>query len=114
MVIAYGMGVAIIGRRRDTDPETASYVKTLAVMIFWVIPVFMLRAYRVQEVGFGLGFAKLDLAAAHDDHAAIALLCEAKNGWHFIGREPLSQLARTWNLIFLVLFALWISRISIQ
>lgn len=66
-----GIGVTLLGRR-NVDPETATYVKTLAVTFIW-LPVFVLRAYRVLDAPNG--------------------------GWHFIGREPPSNFALAWNFL---------------
>ena len=65
-----GCGVALYGKR-DHDAETNSFVATWCLAILF-IPVFCLRAYRV----------------AH-----------APRGWYFLGREPLSSLAKGWNVV---------------
>ena len=70
-----GFGVGVYGSR-DHDPETGTYVKTHCVCAIFV-PLFCLGAYRVLKDPGG-------------------------NGWYFIGKEPLSGLARFWNW-FLVL-----------
>ncbi|MEX0703863.1 MAG: hypothetical protein WD069_17320 [Planctomycetales bacterium] len=63
-----GVGLSIYGRR-DYDEETGTYVKTHALCCVFV-PVFALGAYRVAD---------------------------AQRGWYFLGREPLSGLAKAWN-----------------
>ena len=69
-----GCGPAVYGRR-DVDPETNTYVKTLC-LAFLFVPVLALRAYRVAD---------------------------AQTGWYFLGREPLSRFARGWNTSVLAL-----------
>jgi hypothetical protein len=64
-----GCGVALYGKR-DLDAETGAYVATWCVALLF-IPILALRAYRVAK---------------------------APKGWYFLGREPLSTLARAWNL----------------
>jgi hypothetical protein len=68
---ANGIGVTVLGKR-DADAETGTYVKTLACTLVWV-PIFMLGSYRVADAADG--------------------------GWHFLGREPMSGLAKAWNAI---------------
>jgi hypothetical protein len=65
-----GCGIALYGRR-DADAETKTYVATWCVSLLFV-PCFCLRAYRVSP---------------------------AQRGWYFIGREPLSTLAKSWNVL---------------
>ncbi|HEX9047062.1 MAG TPA: hypothetical protein VF988_08535 [Verrucomicrobiae bacterium] len=65
-----GCGVGIVGKR-DHDPETHTYVKTYCVCVLF-IPVLALSAYRVANAPNG--------------------------GWYFIGKEPISGFARSWNL----------------
>lgn len=67
-----GCGPALYGRR-DYDRETETYVSTLCLALLF-IPVLCLRAYRVAR---------------------------AREGWYFIGREPLSVVAKGWNLLLL-------------
>src|SRR4029077_5322176 len=55
------------------DTESNTYVKTLCFTILFV-PLFALRAYRVAD---------------------------APQGWYFIGKVPLSGLARGWNFLML-------------
>ena len=71
-----GIGCMLIGAR-DHDPETATYVKTHCFCVVF-IPLLSLGAYRVAD---------------------------APQGWYFLGREPLSGLARAWNwtVLFLIL-----------
>lgn len=72
-----GFGVSVYGRR-EADVTTGTYVKTLCISALF-IPVFCLRAYRVAD---------------------------AERGWYFLGREPLSGLAKAWNsLVVLVSLA---------
>src|SRR5258706_4873238 len=68
-----GCGVSIYGKR-DYDPESGTYVTTWCLCLLF-IPILCLRAYRVAR---------------------------ATSGWYFIGREPLSAIARGWNA-FLIL-----------
>jgi hypothetical protein len=67
-----GIGTKLYGSR-DFDSETHTYVKTLCITVLFV-PILMLRAYRVAD---------------------------AQAGWYFLGREPLSALAKAWNLLLL-------------
>lgn len=67
-----GCGFALYGRR-DVDEETGAYVATWCVS-FLFVPLIALRAYRVAR---------------------------AERGWYFLGREPLSQFAKVWNLALL-------------
>src|SRR5262245_59063498 len=69
-----GCGSMIYGRR-DDDPETGTYVKTLTLSLIFV-PVFALKAYRVAAAPNG--------------------------GWYFLGKVPLSGVAKAWN-VFVVL-----------
>lgn len=71
-----GCGVALYGAR-DRDPETGAYVATWCISLLF-LPTFCLRAYRVAK---------------------------AESGWYFLGREPLSPLARLWNVILLLAIA---------
>jgi hypothetical protein len=64
-----GIGCTVYGRR-EVDPETGTYVKTHCFTVAFV-PVFALGAYRVAN---------------------------APQGWYFLGREPLSAVAKLWNL----------------
>ena len=64
-----GCGVAIYGRR-DYDAETFTYVATQCICLLF-IPVFPIRAYRVADAPEG--------------------------GWYFIGKEPLSGVAKGWS-----------------
>src|SRR5438045_2861442 len=64
-----GCGVALYGKR-DMDAETGAYVATWCLSLLF-IPIFAFRAYRVAR---------------------------AQRGWYFLGREPLSGLAKLWNL----------------
>jgi tetratricopeptide (TPR) repeat protein len=68
-----GCGVGMYGSR-DHDAETETYVSTWCASIVFV-PVLCLRAYRVSK---------------------------AARGWYFIGREPLSTLAKGWNALVLL------------
>ncbi|HZZ43120.1 MAG TPA: hypothetical protein VFE58_09290 [Tepidisphaeraceae bacterium] len=69
-----GCGVALYGSR-DKDDETNTYVATWCLCLLFV-PVVALRAYRVAR---------------------------AQRGWYFIGREPLSGLAKGWNYALLTM-----------
>ncbi len=64
-----GFGTGMYGHR-DHHAPTKTYVSTLCISALFV-PVFCLKAYRVAK---------------------------AQRGWYFIGREPLSSLARWWNI----------------
>src|SRR6185436_13362622 len=74
-----GCGLAMYGSR-DFDAETKTYVKTYC-LCFVFIPVVPICAYRVADAENG--------------------------GWYFVGREPLSTLAKSVNLLLLagLLFA---------
>jgi len=63
-----GFGCTVYGSR-DYDPDTGTYVKTHCLCVLF-IPLLMLGAYRVAD---------------------------APQGWYFIGRVPLSLLAKAWN-----------------
>jgi hypothetical protein len=65
-----GCGTTVYGRR-GFDPETYTYVKTLCFCLLFV-PVLALRAYRVVDL---------------------------ERGWAFLGRVPISGLARLWNAL---------------
>ena len=71
-----GIGFTVYGRR-DFDADTGTYVKTYVFCILFV-PLFAVRAYRVAD---------------------------AVPGWYFLGRVPLSGLAKFWNFFVLVLIA---------
>lgn len=75
-----GCGLGVCGKR-DVDPETGTYVKTYCITALY-IPVIALGAYRVADAGSG--------------------------SWYFLGKEPLSRFARTWNFILLGVLALLI------
>lgn len=70
LMLINGFGVGIYGKR-DFDQETQTYVKTRCICALFV-PLFALAAYRVADA--------------------------APRRWYFIGREPLSGLARSWNM----------------
>jgi hypothetical protein len=67
-----GIGTGFYGSR-DADRPTGSYVKTQCFCIFF-IPIFAIKSYRVTSRG---------------------------SGWNLIGRVPLSQFAKMWNIVFL-------------
>ncbi len=76
-----GIGCSVYGHR-DWDAETRTYVKTYCFCVFF-IPLVALGAYRVVEAG--------------------------PKAWYFIGKEPLSPFARSWNgllALLAVMFAL--------
>lgn len=77
MFLLNGCGTTIYGKR-DWDEETRTYVKTYCFVLVFV-PVFALFAYRVADAGGG--------------------------SWYFIGRVPLSGLAKLWNLCLIGLLA---------
>jgi hypothetical protein len=80
-----GCGFCIYGTR-DFDEETHTYVKTYC-FCFLFVPILALRAYRVADAG--------------------------PSGWYFVGRVPLSALARMWNglvvggILAVIAFACW-------
>jgi hypothetical protein len=63
-----GIGSTLYGRRQ-TDPETGLYIKTLCICVLF-LPIFCLKSYVVAD---------------------------AEKGWYFLGRVPLSGLAKAWN-----------------
>jgi len=69
-----GCGLAVYGNR-DRDPETRTYVKTHC-LCFIFFPVLCIGAYRVADAGNG--------------------------GWYFIGKQPLSALAKGYNCLLLL------------
>ncbi len=69
-----GVGTTVYGRR-DYDPNTGTYVKTYCFCVLFV-PIIAISAYRVADAPSG--------------------------GWYFLGREPLSGLAKGWNLLLLL------------
>jgi tetratricopeptide (TPR) repeat protein len=73
-----GFGTSIYGRR-DYDAETHTYVKSHCVTALF-IPMVWLGAYRVADAPNG--------------------------GWYFIGRVPLSAVARGWNILLLGLICI--------
>src|SRR2546423_6459624 len=66
-----GCGVAMYGRR-DFDADTRTYISTWCLSLVFM-PVMCLRAFRVADAPGG--------------------------GWYFIGREPLSGIAKSWNTV---------------
>jgi hypothetical protein len=66
-----GCGLTVYGRR-DYDEETGTYVKTHAFCLLFV-PLVALGSYRVADA--------------------------PEEGWYFIGKEPLSGLAKLWNYL---------------
>src|SRR5262245_35537721 len=72
-----GIGTMAYGAR-DYDPMTHTYVKTQCLCLVF-IPVLALGAYRVADAPEG--------------------------GWYFLGKVPLSRLARFWNFLLLGLIA---------
>src|SRR3954470_23881224 len=69
-----GCGVGMYGSR-SADTETGTYVSNWCLSLVF-IPVLCLRAYRVAR--------------------------HANGGWYFLGREPLSGLARGFNILVLL------------
>jgi len=65
-----GVGTTVCGSR-DYDAETGTYVKTLCICVLF-IPLLPLCSYRVADAQSG--------------------------GWYFLGKVPLSPLAKFWNL----------------
>lgn len=74
LVRVNGIGCGVYGSR-DHDPETSTYVTTYCFSLLF-IPILALTAYRVANAPSG--------------------------GWYFLGRVPLSGLARTWNALVLL------------
>ncbi len=74
LVSINGIGLTIYGAR-DHDAESATFVKTRCLAIFFV-PIFALDAFRVSK---------------------------AVHGWYFLGKEPLSAVAKTWNAMLALL-----------
>lgn len=72
-----GCGMALYGHR-DDDAHTGTYIATWCLSLIFV-PVFCLRAYRVIQAASG--------------------------SWYFVGREPLSLVARLWNLVLILAIA---------
>ena len=70
-----GIGFSVYGSR-DYDQETGTYVKTHC-FCFLFVPLIAFRAYRVAD---------------------------GQRGWYFLGRVPLSPLARAWNMVVLFSF----------
>jgi hypothetical protein len=98
----YGTGVSVVGER-DADEETGTYITTLGLFVVG-IPIVFRRAYRVLEWKTGLR----KVSAPEDQlTSAIVRYCELRGDWYFIGREPLSGLALTWNVI-VALGVLWL------
>jgi hypothetical protein len=64
-----GCGFTVYGKR-DEDPETASYVKTYVFTMLF-IPIWACAAYRVANAENG--------------------------GWYFLGKVPVTGLAKIWN-----------------
>lgn len=64
-----GFGFSMYGKR-DFDPQTNTYIKTHCICALF-IPIFTLGAYRVADA--------------------------QGSGWHFIGKEKKSTLAKIWN-----------------
>ena len=65
-----GIGATLYGKR-DFDDETRTYVKTRCFCLIFV-PLIAIDAFRVADAGH--------------------------RSWAIIGKEPLSQLARSWNV----------------
>jgi tetratricopeptide (TPR) repeat protein len=81
-----GIGLTLYGRR-DADAETGTHVGTWCLALLFV-PVLFLRAFRVAPA--------------------------ANGGWYFIGREPLSRAASTWNRVLLTLVLATAAALSYQ
>ncbi|OAI48398.1 hypothetical protein AYO44_07125 [Planctomycetaceae bacterium SCGC AG-212-F19] len=69
MMTINGIGTSVYGGR-DHDPDTGTYIKTLC-FCFLFVPIIALGAYRVAD---------------------------ARQGWYFLGKVPLSRFAKFWNL----------------
>jgi tetratricopeptide (TPR) repeat protein len=68
-----GIGFTVYGHR-DDDAETGTYVKTHCFCVLF-IPLFCAKAFRVANA--------------------------AEGGWYFLGKVPLSTLAKLWNFMVL-------------
>lgn len=83
-----GCGTTLYGKRNHHAP-TDSYVKTYVICLLF-LPIVALTSYRVQDAEGG--------------------------GWYFLGKEPISSLARSWNIFVLssllcaVGFGVWSSQ----
>ncbi len=77
-----GIGFSLYGGR-DRDAETGTYVKTVCFCVVF-FPVLAVSAYRVADAGY--------------------------NSWYFLGRVPLSKLAKFWNKL---VFGCVLSAISV-
>ena len=66
-----GCGLALYGSRDHHEPSN-TYVSTYCISILF-IPVIALKAYRISDAPSG--------------------------GWYFLGSEPLSTFAKTWNAL---------------
>ena len=69
LILMNGFGLAVYGKR-DYDQETSTYIKTRCICALF-IPIFCINAYRVVDAG--------------------------GRKWYFLGTEPLSAFARSWN-----------------
>ncbi len=81
-----GVGTKLYGER-DYDDETGTHVATLCVVVLF-IPVFMLSAYRVARAG--------------------------GRKWYFLGKVPLSGLARSYNYAVGAIVALGIVGVGVS
>ena len=81
-----GIGVRLYGQR-DWDESTRAHVKTLCFTILY-IPLLALGAYRVVEAENG--------------------------GWYFLGKEPLSRFARTWNWAMALVVSILMAAIGVN
>src|SRR6266511_3307271 len=85
-----GFGTTVYGSR-DYDPDTGTYVKTRCITGLF-IPFCCTSAYRVADAPNG--------------------------GWYFLGKVPLSGLARSWNVFVVLLIVggiglgLWLKHTS--
>lgn len=68
-----GCGLKLSGQR-NVDPQTGTYLSTQCFVLLF-IPIFCLKTFRIAQAEGG--------------------------GWYFLGREPLSWLAKSWNIFVL-------------
>src|SRR5882762_8346300 len=48
LLLVRGIGLAMAGHR-DVHPTPGSYIKTLSFVIFWIVPLFRIRSYRLLD-----------------------------------------------------------------
>ena len=114
-----GTGVTAVGKY-EPDQQTSSYLTTIGIT-FRGVPVYMIGTYRVIDVSMGTGEPKtllddliiLNLESTQEIRMLASRCCQTKGGLHFVGKEPLSEVARAWNafvVIVLVGLVIWVAR----